>query len=112
MSTDVRHQRNRGFERELTERIVGFVADARALSVFAERRADRAEDEYGQDFPALDRDLEREALEELADCRNYVVWRLDGIHRDLFEGGERVEHLQNALRYVALAFNEVMQARV
>src|SRR5579884_1187794 len=60
-------RRDREFERELTQRIVGALVDANALTVFSERRADRAESEYGHDFPALDRDLEMEAAEELAD---------------------------------------------
>lgn len=95
--------RNRDFERRATREIAGALGvDIEALIAFAERRADHFEGDYGHDFPDLSRNLEQEALDELADARNYVVWRLDAIHRGLC-GGD-VEQLQIALKHVALAF--------
>jgi hypothetical protein len=95
--------RNRDWERRCTREIAGALGvDIEPLIVFAERRADYFEGEYGHDFPSLDRNLEQEALDELADARNYVVWKLEAIHRGLAAGD--VEQLQIALRHVALAF--------
>ena len=95
--------RNRDFERRATREIGGTLGvNIEPLIVFAERRADYFQADYGHDFPDLERNLEQEALDELADARNYIVWKLDAIHRDLCEGD--VEQLQIALKHVALAF--------
>lgn len=90
----VQHPRDPRFERELTAhaaRMYG-VADA-DLSDFAQQRADT----HGGPTVNLDRDFGREALEELADARNYSVWWLQQSylvhHRDqaaLVEGREAV----------------------
>src|SRR5581483_5124657 len=99
------------FEDEATRYIVsGTAVDPTPINALAGSRADRAQQEYGHDFPSLERDLEREALEELADARNYIVWRLDAINRGLCGGAWRVEHLQRALRNVVVAFDDVRQA--
>ena len=101
--TESAESRDRQFERAATREIAGCLGmDIEPLIVFAERRADHFEGDYGHDFPDLSRNLEQEALDELADARNYIVWRLDAIHRGL-SGGD-VEQLQIALKHVALAF--------
>lgn len=95
--------RNREFERRATREIAGGLGvDIEPLIAYAERRADVCQEEYGHDFPDLKRNLEHEALDELADARNYIVWKLDAIHRERLTGD--VEQLQIALKHVALAF--------
>lgn len=95
--------RDREFERLCTRELAGGLGvDVGPLILFAERRADHFAADYGHDFPDLERDLEQEALDELADARNYVVWKLDAIRRELATGD--VEQLQLALKHVALAF--------
>lgn len=105
--------RDREWEREATQRIAGDMVDVAALNALAERRADDGAAVYGFDFPALDRDLEREALEELSDCRNYLVWRLDGIRRDLYDDDDpdRIANLHLALRGLAQVFEAVRKAQ-
>lgn len=105
-------RRDREWEAQATREMTrGLALDPEPLIAFATRRADSAQQEYGCDFPNLDRDLGLETADELADARNYVVWWLDAIRRDLAEGGDRVVHLQRALRHIALAFDEVRSAR-
>lgn len=107
----VQRQRTRGFECEITRQVTeGIRVNVESLNLLAGQRADQAEHDYGHDFPELGRPLEREALEELADARNYIVWRLDAIHRGLDDQEWRVQHLQIALRHVALAFEEIRSA--
>lgn len=105
--------RDREFEAEaIRELAAGLGVNVEPLIRFARQRADAGERAYRHDFPDLTRDLEREGLEEGADWTNYIVWRLDAIRRDLVEGQEwKVEHLQAALRHVALAFEATRAAR-
>lgn len=105
--------RDRDFEGEAIRRIAaGLGVNVEPLVRFACQRADAFESEYGHDFPDLSRDLEREGLEEAADWTNYIVWRLDSIRRDMVEGQEwKIEHLQTALKHVALAFEATRAAR-
>jgi hypothetical protein len=105
-------KRDREFERLIVRNAAaGLMVDPEPLIVFAQRRADHFAGEYGHDFPSLERDMAQETLDELGDAANYLSWFLDAIHRDLLEGGDRVTHLQRALRHVILAFDEVRQAR-
>lgn len=101
--------RDREFEDRCTqETCIGIHVNTTVLSSFAGTRADRFATTYGSGFPALDRNLEMEALEELADARNYIVWRLDGINRGLFPGQEwKIAELQLALRSVAMGFEQL-----
>lgn len=105
--------RDRDFEATAIRRIAaGLGVNVEPLVRFACQRADAFESEYGHDFPDLNRDLEREGLEEAADWANYIVWRLDAIRRDMVEGQEwKVGHLQDALKHVALAFEATRAAR-
>lgn len=105
-------ERDREFEDLTTRELATGLADPEPLIAYARKRADRAQAEYGHDFPDTTRDLEVEALDELADCRNYIVWRLDGIRRGLFPNDHwRVPHLQMALRGVITVFEQLQQAR-
>lgn len=108
----VRHPRNPAFERELTRQMGrGLRVDVEHLNRLAGQRAcTLGAAEYGSGLPEVSRDLEREAIDEMADARNYLVWRLDQIHRGLVEDDGRTEHLQIALRHVALAFEEIRRA--
>ena len=104
-------QRDRTFERRLTRELsAGLSINPEPLIVMAEQRANLFGYEYGHDFPSLERNLELETLEELCDAKNYIGWRLEAIHRGLCEDEDRTSHLQAALRYVALAFEEVRRA--
>ncbi len=107
--------RDRGFERETTNRAAtGLGIDVEALNRLAEARADGLGHEaYGRDFPDIGRDLRREAIEELLDARNYVVWLLDAMQRGwiLAVNEDRTRHLQAALRHVILAFEEINRSR-
>lgn len=64
-----------------------------------------------RDFPF--RDFALDALEELADCRNYIVW--DALRHDLTRTGPSSHQsraaLQRALAHVIEAFAEVDLAR-
>jgi hypothetical protein len=105
-------QRNREFEDRATRELSrGLLVDVAALNAFAGRRADQGASDYRCDFPDPERDLEREVAEELADARNYLVWRLEQINRGLHDGHWKVCHLQRALRCVVLAFEETSKAR-
>jgi hypothetical protein len=105
-------RRNRDFERDVIKDAAGgLMVDPEPLIVFAQRRADQFEREYGHDFPSLERDMAQETLDELGDAANYIAWYLDAIHRGLLEGGDRVTHLQRALRHVVLAFEEIRSTR-
>ena len=105
-------KRDREFERRLVrEATAGLMIDPEPMIVFAQRRADHFERDYGHDFPSLDRDMAQETLDELGDACNYIAWYLDAIRREWVEGGDRVTHLQTALKHVALAFDEVQRAR-
>lgn len=104
--------RDRAWEREATQRIAGDMVDVSGLTVMAQRRADQGQAVYGFDFPALDRDLEQEGMEEAADGCIYAIWRLDGIRRDLYEGDEeRIANLQMAVKGFTIAFNALRNAR-
>ncbi|GAC1522495.1 MAG: hypothetical protein NVS3B1_07940 [Marmoricola sp.] len=106
--------RDRLFECNITRQIAGTIGvDVEPLNQFAEQRADGVgESEYRSDFPDLARNLTREACEELADARNYLVWRLDAHHRGLIDGpSEDVEQLQIGLRHVVLAFEAIRTIR-
>ena len=95
--------RDREFEQRAIREIAGCLGvDVEPLIAFAQHRADIGQAEYGHDFPDLARNLEHEALDELADAAIYVVWQLDAIHRGLHDGD--VERLQIVLKHVALAF--------
>lgn len=97
-------ERNRLFEREATREIASTLgASIDDLNMLAERRADQ----YGDEFPDPTRNLELDALEELADCRNYLLWRIESIHRGVHDRIDKVPHLQLALKHVALAFEAV-----
>lgn len=108
-----RHELRRDvtFEREMTRtRANGLKIDPEPLNIYAEARAGRGAVDYGTDFPGSSRCLFTEALQELADARNYIVWQLDVIRRsdDGHDDGQwRVEPLQRALASVALAFEDV-----
>lgn len=74
------------------------------LSDFADRRA--------RPGPVLcaGRDLELEAAEELADARNYVVWRLaqlEQLGHDSIRLHARRRRISRVLALVALAFDEL-----
>ena len=106
-----RLERDRAGEREITDEIGGTLSVyTGAINQMAEQRADTASDEYGAGFPLLSRNLEREGLEELADCRNYIVWRLQSLLWELVEDDGRIPHLQTALRHVVMAFEELRAA--
>lgn len=80
--------------------------DVTALNRMATERAAQGALNYGTGAPELSRDLERDALEELADCRNYLVWRLDQIQRGIRDDMLwAVPNLQLALRSTAIAFD-------
>jgi hypothetical protein len=100
--------RDKAFEatvvREMTR---GIRVDPEPLIHLAQTRADRFAHDYGRDFPDLTRNLEHEALEEIADAVNYVVWRLDAIRRGVDLAEWKVAHLQIAVRHFALAFEEL-----
>lgn len=74
--------RNVALERELTDgaaRAAGFVNGDGGLTALAEHRA----------LPGgvrLELDDIREAREELADCRNYLVWGIERIHDQYLAG--------------------------
>jgi len=100
--------RDREFEREAVRHITaGIRVDHDALTVYSQTRADQHASEYGHDFPAADRNLDREALEELGDATNYVTWALDRVRRGLDDQEWKVAHRQIALRHIALAFDEL-----
>jgi hypothetical protein len=113
VSANEHARRDVGFELLLLRELcAGLNIDTSILARLAAHRADAGADEYGHDFPDLQRDLELEGLEEGADWSNYLRWRLDGIRRGLFPGQEwKVEHLQAALRHIALAFEATRAAR-
>lgn len=105
-------KRNRELERDIIRNAAaGLMVDPEPLIVFANRRAEQGAIDYGFEFPSLDRDLAQETLDELGDAANYIAWFLDAIHRGLLDGGDRVTHLQRALRHVVLAFEETRSAR-
>lgn len=70
------------------------------LSAFADRRAWE-----GGVWP---KDLEQEAREELADARNYLVWRLEPVWKDYLAGdteaGKTVARCLSALSAVVTAW--------
>lgn len=104
-----RLERDPEWERDLLRHVAtGLNADVGALILFARKRAEIGERNYGEAFPAPNRDLMLEAKEELGDGTNYIMWKLDRIRRGLDEAEEwRVPGLQIALRHVALAFEEI-----
>lgn len=105
--------RDREFEVNAVRRVAGGLGvNVEPLIRLAQERADAGQQDYRHDFPDLTRDLELEGLEEGADWANYIVWRLDAIRRNMVEGQEwKVEHLQAALKHVALAFEATRAAR-
>jgi hypothetical protein len=93
--------RNLGLEKHLTELASdGNTLAANHLSAFADRRA-----WPGGVWP---KDLEREAREELADCRSYLVWRIEPIWDDYLAGdaeaGKTVARCLSALSAVVTAW--------
>lgn len=110
--TALREPRNPIFEQELTRHLAtGLSVDVESINRFAGDRANNGAGEYGTGFPERSRDLPREALEEIADLRNYLVWALERVHRGHAPDGLHVGHLQCALRHTILAFDEVSRAR-
>lgn len=102
-----RRPRDREFEQRTTRELTpGLGVDVEPIIMFAERRADKAEEEYGKGFPTDDRDLDMEGLEEGSDWRNYIVWAMQRTHC-AGQDDWRNEHRQRALRYVILAFEEI-----
>lgn len=105
-------KRDSEWEQQLIrECTTGLMIDAGPLIKFAQDRANVGERDYGFDFPSLDRDMVLEGLREGGDWTNYISWELDKIRRGIAPGGDRVVHLQRALRHVALAFEECQRAR-
>jgi hypothetical protein len=97
-------RRNLEFERQLTAEAARGWCEPSALVEFAEARA-AAGREYGDPgCVRLDRDMLREARAELADARNYLCWWLETHVGD--EGAARV---LEALRWVALAFDRLLE---
>ena len=98
--------RNIPLERALTKDAAATVrAPAARLNDFADRRA-----KPGPVSLADGRDLELEAAEELADARNYLVWRLEQLEataHDSIRGHTRRRRLQRVLALTALAFDEL-----
>lgn len=105
--------RDRGWEREALQRIAGDMVNVGPLMMHAQRRADEGAEVYGFDFPDLSRNLEQEALDELADCTNYVLWRLDGLRRSLYDDDDpdRIANLHLALRGLAQVYEAVRKAQ-
>lgn len=107
-----RLERDPEWESDLLQHISsGLNADVSALRVFARRRAEIGERNYGEAFPASGRDLLREAREEAGDLANYLMWQLDRIRRGLDDREWLVPQLQIALRHVVLAFEEIRGAQ-
>ena len=76
----------------------------------AEARGDAGAAIYGRDFPDLERNFEREGMDEGADWSLYVRWRLDAIRRGLCDDDGRTPYLQLALKHIALAYEATRQA--
>ena len=98
--------RNIPLEREWTAAAAKELgAAAERLSAFADSRA-----RPGPVDLANGRDLELEAAEELADARNYLVWRLEELEtigHDSIRGHVRRRRLRRVLALTALAFDEL-----
>lgn len=106
----IREERDPQFEQQLTRWLAeGLSVDVEPLIVHAQWRADKAEAEYGKGFPDASRDLVKEAIEELLDCRNYIVWKLEQIHRS-DDDSASTDPLQSAMRHVILAFEDLRRA--
>ncbi len=103
--------RDPAFEALMVRELAGGLGiDVTALNTFADRRAQAGAVAYGEDFPNVQRNLELDALEELADCRNYLCWRLEQIHRGIVDDEDRTAALSLALKHVANAFEAVRAA--
>lgn len=94
--------RDRERERELTLQAAALErATAHRLVAFADQRAGDGPVELE------DRDLTLEALEELADARNYIVWRLRQLREaDTVDIGE-ITRTRRALGLVAAAYESL-----
>lgn len=93
-------------ERMDTAAAAGLVALPAPLDLddFADSRTRPGPVDMGPE--ASPRDLIREALEELADCRNYLVWRIQQLRTE--NGGTfEVFRVQAALAVVVLAWRAV-----
>jgi hypothetical protein len=110
----IRMHRDRRFENEIVRELCeGLKIDWQLLNTYAGRRADRAEREYGRDFPDIvNRNMAREGADEAADGVNYPRWWLDAYNRGLIPEDEhwKAQHFEAALKYSALAFHEFAQA--
>lgn len=94
----------------IRELVGGLSADPVPLIKYAASRALVGEIKYGFAFPEPSRDLVVDAIEEFGDAVNYPLWKLDQIRRGLCEQDTwMVEHLQRALRFAALGFEEMLK---
>lgn len=107
--------RNRDFERELTSWVAkqaGVNSDS--LSAFAEARADAGAREYGDDPMDWERSYLLEALEEIADARNYACWWHQRAQTNK-DGDERLtevsQYVNEGFKYLLLAWHYFAQAR-
>ena len=98
-------RRDTDFERKATTHYTGAVL-VDDLIRFSEERANVLTPGEVRDRTA--KDYQREALEELADCRNYLVWWLQAIHLEEVGGG--VEALGDAMRALAVLWRAVREA--
>lgn len=83
-------------------------AVAAALIEFAEERA-----EAGPVRDVATRDLMQDGLEELADCRNYLVWAIQDLERLSFapDRADALQELYEALAETARSFARIKRAQ-
>jgi hypothetical protein len=76
---DMTRRRSIQFEREATKEAARGYCDPLPIVEFSETRITRLSGEYVPDpmLVKVGRDKRRDAKEELADCRNYLVWWLE-----------------------------------
>jgi len=98
--------RDRGLEGDLTTVAAQSAGrDGRGLSLFADRRAEPGPVRMDG------RDLMHEAAEELADCRNYLVWRAQEMYPGFLAGDAQAcgeyDRAMRTLAAVVVAFDEM-----
>lgn len=104
MSDEARY-RSLEFERGVTEQAARGHVDPSSLIEYAERRARTLSSEYVSDpmHIAPGRNRRKDAREELADCRNHLLWDSQA-HLD---DEEHAASNLRALRLICMAYHEL-----